>query len=124
MSIEPDSLQSEIILSDTLQSIGKIHLNWMPQPGSHVELNEKTYLVLERHHHYQYRLGGYYLHTISLHVQQSQKLKEKSLIKGCWVIGDATCRYNAHSEIVRCAINPEGPCQDCPYYESSRAAIQ
>lgn len=33
-------------------------------------------------------------------------------------IGDLTCRYNAYSPYLRCAVNPDGPCKDCPYYES------
>lgn len=32
-------------------------------------------------------------------------------------IGDITCEYNARSNYIRCAVNPEGPCQDCRYYK-------
>jgi Family of unknown function (DUF6464) len=32
-------------------------------------------------------------------------------------IGDTNCHFNAHSPYVRCAVNPEGPCKDCPHYE-------
>ncbi|MEP0869523.1 DUF6464 family protein [Trichocoleus desertorum AS-A10] len=32
--------------------------------------------------------------------------------------GDITCRFNARSAHLRCAVNPLGPCQDCRYYES------
>lgn len=35
-----------------------------------------------------------------------------------YLIGDITCRYNARSSYIRCAVNPEGPCQDCRFYES------
>jgi Family of unknown function (DUF6464) len=35
-----------------------------------------------------------------------------------YLIGDFTCRYNARSAHMRCAVNPSGPCQECPYYES------
>ncbi|WP_036485631.1 DUF6464 family protein [Myxosarcina sp. GI1] len=117
MSSKSNSLLTEIILSNSRQSLGKIYLEQMPQPGSHLELSGKTYAILERHHHYQYKIGGYCLQRISLHVQELKLANEKSLIEGRWVIGDATCRYNAHSEIMRCAVNPEGPCQDCHYYE-------
>jgi hypothetical protein len=34
------------------------------------------------------------------------------------LIGDFTCRYNARSPYMRCAVNPFGPCKDCSYYES------
>ncbi len=33
------------------------------------------------------------------------------------LIGDASCRFNAHSAQIRCAVNPSGPCKECPYYE-------
>ncbi len=33
-------------------------------------------------------------------------------------IGDITCRYNARSGYIRCAVNPLGPCSQCPHYES------
>ena len=34
------------------------------------------------------------------------------------LIGDVTCHYNARSAYIRCAVNPEGPCENCPHYES------
>lgn len=118
MPIEPNLLLTEIILTNCLQSLGKIYLDWMPQPGNYLELNGKTYTILERHHHYQYTISGYRLNKISLQVQESSKPQEKSLVKGRWVLGYGECKYNAHSEIIRCAVNPQGPCQDCWYYES------
>lgn len=36
---------------------------------------------------------------------------------GC--VGDPTCRYNAHSPELRCAVNPYGPCEGCPHYEKA-----
>ena len=35
-----------------------------------------------------------------------------------FLTGDITCRFNARSPHLRCAVNPIGPCQDCRYYES------
>ncbi|YAG16971.1 DUF6464 domain-containing protein [Nostoc sp. DSM 114161] len=32
-------------------------------------------------------------------------------------IGDTNCKYNARSRMLRCAVNPSGPCQSCQYYE-------
>jgi Family of unknown function (DUF6464) len=32
------------------------------------------------------------------------------------VIGDLSCTYNARSPYIRCAINPDGLCQDCRHY--------
>lgn len=33
-------------------------------------------------------------------------------------IGDISCNYNARSPYLRCAVNPEGPCENCPHYQS------
>ncbi len=116
--MESNSLLTEIILSKSNQSLGKTKLDWMPQPGNYLELKGKTYTILERHHHYQYQIGGYYLHKVSLHVQESRSPEEKTLVEGKWIIGDASCQLNAHSEILRCAVNPNGPCQDCLDYKA------
>ena len=115
--MEQDSLPTEIILSHSRKSLGKIKLDWIPQPGNYLELEGKTYAVLERHHNYQYRIGGYYLDKIFLYVQKVNRPTERSLVEGRWVLGDASCRFNARSEILRCAINPSGLCQDCSHYE-------
>ncbi len=34
-------------------------------------------------------------------------------------LGDTSCRFNAHSPFIRCAVNPSGPCQGCSFYEAS-----
>ncbi|BCX07095.1 MAG: hypothetical protein KatS3mg066_0954 [Fischerella sp.] len=34
-----------------------------------------------------------------------------------YLIGDISCRYNARSGYLRCAVNPSGPCEGCRYYE-------
>jgi Family of unknown function (DUF6464) len=117
--MESDALPTEVILTHPRQSLGNVKLDWMPQPGNYLDLEGKTYAVLERRHRYQLKSGRYCLHEIALYVQLAQRPIEKSLVQGCWVIGDATCRYNAHSELLRCAVNPDGPCKLCRYYESA-----
>lgn len=116
--MEPDSLPTEIILTHPHQKLGQVQLDWMPQPGNYLEVEGQTYAVLERHHHYQYKIGGYRLHKISVYVQSAQKPQEKTWLEGRWVIGDANCRFNARSELLRCAVNPPGPCQGCRFYEA------
>ncbi|MFB2878960.1 DUF6464 family protein [Floridanema aerugineum] len=116
--MEPDSLPTEVILTYPRRSLGKINLDWTPQPGNYLNLEGQTYAVLERSHRYQYKLGGYELHKIALYVQSAPSTADRSLYKGRWVVGDASCRFNAHSEIMRCAVNPEGPCDRCRHYES------
>ncbi len=114
--MEPNSLPTEVILTQTRQSLGNVKLDWMPQPGNYLDLEGKTYAVLERRHRYQLRGGRYNLHKIAIYVQSAQRPSESTLVNGRWVVGDATCKYNARSEIIRCAVNPEGPCNSCHHY--------
>ncbi|MBD2681606.1 MULTISPECIES: DUF6464 family protein [Nostoc] len=116
--MEPDSLQTEVILTHPRESLGRVQLDWTPQPGNYLDFEGKTYAVLERRHRYQLKAGRYRLHNIAIYVQSAKRPSEKSLVEGRWVIGDATCRYNAHSEIIRCAVNPDGPCESCRFYEN------
>jgi hypothetical protein len=39
-----------------------------------------------------------------------------------YLIGDISCRFNARSGYMRCAVNPQGPCQDCRHYEPLEVA--
>lgn len=34
-----------------------------------------------------------------------------------YFIGDTSCVNNAQSPYIRCAINPEGPCDECSHFE-------
>ncbi|MEA5620355.1 DUF6464 family protein [Cronbergia sp. UHCC 0137] len=34
-----------------------------------------------------------------------------------YLFGDISCKFNARSGYIRCAINPDGPCQNCRHYE-------
>lgn len=34
-----------------------------------------------------------------------------------FLIGDISCQFNARSRYLRCAVNPEGPCQGCRHYK-------
>ena len=34
-----------------------------------------------------------------------------------YFIGDTSCINNARSPYIRCAINPEGPCEECSHFE-------
>lgn len=115
--MELDSLPTELILTNPRQSLGSVVLDWVPQPGNYLDVEGKTYAVLERHHRYQYKVGGYCLQKISLYVKTAQRPEETSFVEGRWTIGDASCQLNARSELLRCAVNPEGPCEGCRFYE-------
>jgi hypothetical protein len=112
---EAESLATEVILTQSQQVVAKILLDWLPQRGNYLDLEGKTYAVLERSHRYQYKFGQYQLSKIALYVQPAIRPEEQSLIDGEWVIGDATCKYNARSSLLRCAVNPIGPCEGCKY---------
>jgi Family of unknown function (DUF6464) len=122
--MNPNILATEVILTHPRQSLGSVQLDWTPQPGNYLDLEGKTYAVLERRHRYQLKSGRYHLHKIAIYVQSAQRPVEKSLVSGSWVIGDATCKYNARSEILRCAVNPEGLCESCNYYEKISEPVQ
>ncbi|ACB50301.1 conserved hypothetical protein [Crocosphaera subtropica ATCC 51142] len=112
-----DSIVTEVILSHNHQSLAKLKLDWNPKKGNYLELEGKTYTILEYHHHYQYQVGGYQLKRISLYVQKTADIQEKTLVNGRWILGNINCCFNAHSEIVRCAVNPQGLCQNCQLFE-------
>jgi Family of unknown function (DUF6464) len=114
--MKPHHLPTAIILTDSKVTVGKTILPWTPQPGDYLEHEDSTYAVLERRHRYQYKAGRYRLEDIALYVQPAIRPTERSMIAGKWVIGDATCLYNAHSELIRCAVLPVGPCADCSSY--------
>lgn len=115
---EITNLPTEVIISSPRQSLGRIYLDWMPQPGHFVNIEGQGYTVLERHHHYQYKIGGYYLDKISIYVQENTDTLDRVLIDGEWVIGDISCVYNARSTLLRCAVNPTGPCKGCADYST------
>lgn len=37
-----------------------------------------------------------------------------------YIIGDITCEFNAQSSYIRCAVNPSGPCENCPHYSKQQ----
>lgn len=117
--MEQNTLPVEVILTHPRQSLGNIQLDWTPQPGNYLDLDGQTYAVLERHHRYQLKSGRYRLQKIALYVQSAAPPTERTFMAGIWVLGDASCHFNARSEIIRCAVNPHGPCSGCDYYENS-----
>lgn len=53
-----------------------------------------------------------------------QLASEQNYVEGLgFMIGDLTCRFNARSSYVRCAVNPIGPCQACSQYESMEMTL-
>jgi len=107
---------TELILNSPRRSLGQVQLDWMPQPGVQVTHEGELYTVLERRHRYQFTANRYQLHKIDVYVQVAGASQDKSWTGDRWVMGDITCQYNAQSEIMRCAVNPAGPCDGCSHY--------
>lgn len=116
--MEQNFLPTEVILTHPRQTLGNLELDWTPQPGNYLDVQGKTYAVLERRHRYQYKAGRYRLQKIAIYVQSAQRPTESSFVGGRWVLGDANCRFNAQLELIRCAVNPDGPCESCRFFES------
>jgi hypothetical protein len=84
-----------------------------PQPGRWLEHGGRSFLVLQRSHRYRLRDGRYELVAVALDVKLQQRPADARPWKGGWVIGDPSCRFNALSPLLRCAVLPEGPCERC-----------
>ncbi|NJL47254.1 MAG: hypothetical protein HC929_06850 [Leptolyngbyaceae cyanobacterium SM2_5_2] len=117
---EPTLLPTELILSESCKPLGQVFLPSPPQPGAWVEFEGRHYTILERRHRYGLRAGRYQLDSMALYVKPAPRLDEVSRVGDRLVIGDASCRYNARSELVRCAVNPAGPCQGCVHFQPTQ----
>jgi len=61
------------------------------------------------------RRVGRSLNSTSAFLEEQPEERE---IEGIgWVIGDLSCQFNSGSPLLRCAINPLGPCAGCHSYE-------
>jgi len=73
--MEPNSLPTEIILTHPRQS--SVTSNSIgPAASNYLDLQGKTYAILERRHRYQLKSGRYRLHKIAIYVQSAQRPKE------------------------------------------------
>ena len=51
--------------------------------------------------------------------QRSLPVSDRYYLEGVgYLIGDITCQFNARSGYIRCAVNPQVPCQGCQHYHS------
>ena len=113
----------ELWLEAQGERLGRLPAETDVQPGGHLNFAGQTYAVLERRHRYRFQAGQYRLRQIILRVQPVKAAQEQSWLNGRWILGNGDCRFNAQSPLVRCAVNPEGPCQGGPAYESVPAEI-
>ena len=115
--MDVNALPVDVVLVNPLTKLGRFTLDGQPQPGTCLELEGQPYRVLERRHQYRLQGGLYQLHTVILYVQVAEITAEQTLWEGQLVIGDISCRFNARSSLLRCAVNPHGPCDRCDHYQ-------
>ncbi|MEM9155556.1 MAG: DUF6464 family protein [Cyanobacteria bacterium P01_F01_bin.33] len=102
--------------ADSGDRIAELMLDWMPHPGSHVNVDDRTYAVLEKRHQYQLHQGKYELRAMRAYARPvPSAIALHATETG---IGDVTCQYNARSPLLRCAVHPLGLCDICPDRES------
>jgi hypothetical protein len=92
-------------------------LSDVPQPGRWFATAGQSFLVLQRSHRYQLRGGRYQLVGVALQVKAQAQPADARWWRDQWVIGDPSCRFNARSPLLRCAVLPEGPCGRCEHYQ-------
>jgi hypothetical protein len=108
--IDDDRLITTLEVAD----LGKV-----PHPGRWLTLEERSFLVLQRRHRYRLCNGRYELASIALQVKAQRQPADARYWNGRWVIGDPSCRFNARSPLLRCAVLPEGPCARCAHYAAA-----
>lgn len=91
-------------------------LEAVPHPGRWLVCGERSFLVLQRRHRYRLRSGRYELSSVALQVKPQRQPADARPWRQGWVIGDPSCRFNARSPLLRCAVLPEGPCERCVHY--------
>ncbi len=91
-------------------------LSEVPHPGRWLAIGERSFLVLQRCHRYRLRNGRYELATVALQVKAQRQPADARWWKDRWVIGDPSCRFNARTPLLRCAVLPEGPCERCAHF--------
>lgn len=47
-----------------------------------------------------------------------RRFDEQTSAKNRSLMGDPSCQFNARSLYIRCAVNPLGPCENCPHYQT------
>jgi hypothetical protein len=113
------SLRIELRQIETDQLLAHLELASLaevPQPGLWLQHEGISYLVLQRRHRYQLLGARYELRSVALQVRQQRQPSDARPWRGGWVIGDPSCRFNAHTPLLRCAVLPEGPCERCAHF--------
>ena len=97
--------------------LDRLELDDPPHPGRWLECKGRSFLVMQRHHRYTLRSGRYQIASVALFVKPQKRPSDAKPWRHGWVIGDPECRFNARSPLLRCAVWPEGPCEQCSHRE-------
>ena len=116
--MESELITVEVILNQPPFTLGNLEIDCNPQPGAYLEFEGQSYLILERSNHYILKSERYELSKVCLYVQKAETVGDKTFFNGRWVMGDPSCVFNAHSELIRCTVNPLGNCGNCIHYQS------
>ena len=92
--------------------LNRIQLDDPPHPGSWFEWDGTSFLIMQRQHRYSLKGGTYQLSTIALVVKPQSRPSDAKSWRHGWVIGDPTCRFNALSPLLRCAVGIATHCTD------------
>ncbi|MFO0075215.1 MAG: DUF6464 family protein [Cyanobacteriota bacterium] len=112
MRIELRQIDTDRLIDTlTVEGLGEV-----PHPGRWLVHDGASYLVMQRRHCYRLRAGRYELASVALQVKSQARPADARPWNGGWVIGDPSCRFNARSPLLRCAVLPDGPCQSCAHY--------
>ncbi len=115
MRIELRQIGSDVLLDQLeVEALAEV-----PQPGRWIEVGERSFLVLQRRHRYRLCNGRYELAAVALQVKAQRRPSDARPWGEGWVIGDPRCRFNARSPLLRCAVLPEGPCEQCLHFSPS-----
>ena len=97
--------------------LDRFELTDPPMPGQWFFHQQTSYLVMQRKHRYKLHLGHYELASIVLLLKPQKQPVDSQFVGHGWVIGDADCRFNALTPLLRCAVLPDGPCDRCVHRE-------
>ena len=109
----------EIRQTGSEQLLDRLDLDDPPSPGRWFLHQNASFFVMQRRHRYRLHSGQYQLSSVVLMVKPQQRPVDARWFQHGWVIGDPTCRFNARSPLMRCAVIPEGPCERCSHWTAS-----
>ena len=112
----------EIWLMESESSLGSYVLAGVPVAGMEISLEGQDYLVMECRHRYRLNLNRYELNRVVLWVKALYSATDKTWVEGQWIWGNINCQYNARSPVIRCAVNPDGPCDRCSNFHAIEAS--